>query len=145
MVKEGMALLYTLRAGRKILANCRVDARIDNMQIVAAWGGQGSKSSELNLVLKQLAEVCAERNLLLKMEYIPSADNEADGLSREVSKTDATLAPRVWERIQQLYGGLSGHTIDLMALDSNAMVDRLHEKLPHFTPWSTTDSNGINV
>ena len=32
------------------------------------------------------------------------------------------------------FGGASGHTLDLMALDSNARVGRNGETLPHFTP-----------
>ena len=35
--------------------------------------------------------------------------------------------------VENAFGGSSGHTFDLMALDSNAQVDRRGVPLPHFT------------
>ena len=43
------------------------------------------------------------------------------------------------------FGGSGGHTIDLMALDSNCMKDRHGRPLRHFTPYSTPGSSGVNL
>lgn len=51
----------------------------------------------------------------------------------------------MWVTVQHLFGGQSGHTCDLMALDSNAMRDRQGEPLPHFTPYASPGSSGVNV
>ena len=37
------------------------------------------------------------------------------------------------DSVENAFGGSSGHTFDLMALDSNAQVDRRGVPLPHFT------------
>ena len=44
------------------------------------------------------------------------------------------LHPKLWQRAQQEFGGLKGHTCNLMALDSNTMTDQDGFLLPHFTP-----------
>ena len=44
------------------------------------------------------------------------------------------LHPKLWQRAQQEFGGLKGHTCNLMALDSNTMTDQDGLLLPHFTP-----------
>ena len=59
----------------------------------------------------------------LALQYVPSDKNPADMPSRSLSKSDATLSRRSWLIVDQLFGGMSGHTLDLMALDSNAMED----------------------
>ncbi len=40
--------------------------------------------------------------------------------------------------------GVTGHTCDFMALDSNAMTDAHGNVLPHFTPGPSPQSSGIN-
>ena len=37
------------------------------------------------------------------------------------------------------------HSFDLMALDSNVQLNKLGSPLPHFTPWPTPLSNGVNL
>lgn len=145
LVKEAYALLHCLEAVHENVRDSRVDAKIDNQALIASWAGQGSRSHELNDILKNLFQVCFKGNILLTMTYIPSAENPADKPSRHLSKVDATLSARSWELIQQRFGGREGHTLDLMALDSNAMVDRHGNTVPHFTPYPTPFSSGINI
>lgn len=42
-------------------------------------------------------------------------------------------------------GGTSGHSFDLMALDSYAVIGRSGSLLPHFTPFPSSDSRGVNL
>ena len=55
------------------------------------------------------------------------------------------LSERSWGEIQRFFGGRLGHTFDLMALDSNSMKDRSGNHLPHFTPFPTPKTSGVNV
>ena len=49
-----------------------------------------------------------ERNLHLTISFVASANNPADEFSRNL----------YWNWVQDLFGGPSGHNLDLMSLDS---------------------------
>lgn len=51
----------------------------------------------------------------------------------------------VWQDVQSEFGGPREHSCDLMAFDSNAMSDMAGRALPHFTPWSSPESAGVNM
>jgi len=79
------------------------------------------------------------------MLYVPSLENPADTLSPRLSSLDYMLAPKIWNGVQKEFGGVEGHLCDLMALDSNVMTDKLGQPLPHFTPYPSPDSMGVNL
>lgn len=81
-------------------------------------------------------------NIDLKLIYVPSKDNVADTPSRSLSPQDTTLSLYSWNRIQTKFGP---HTLDLMALDSNAMTDSFGSRLRHFTPFPMPLSSGVNM
>lgn len=83
-----------------------------------------------------------KNNVDLHLVYVPSKDNPADEPSRSLSKTDSTLSPEIWKIIEHKFGP---HSVDLMALDSNAMLTQDGKTLRHFTPFPTPGSSGINV
>ena len=93
----------------------------------------------LQMLLKALL---LAQNISLCLYFVPSPLNQADALSRVLSDKDCMLAPEPWETIVNLFGP---RTIDLMALDSNAQVGRSGSPLPHFTPFPTPGSRGVNV
>ena len=47
--------------------------------------------------------------------------------------------------MEQSFGGTCGHSFDLMALDSNAVIGLDGSPLPHFTPFSSPRSRGVNL
>ena len=47
--------------------------------------------------------------------------------------------------MEQAFGGVTGHTFDLMALDSNAVIGRDGVRLPHFSPTLSPRSQGENL
>ena len=141
-VKEALALVHTLQSGSATVSGCRVDAHIDSLTFIQAWKKGGGKSKSLNDALKQLYRVSLSQNISISMYYVPSAANIADGLSRVLSDKDCMLAPKCWEIIERLFGL---HTVDLMALDCNVQVGRSGLPLPHFTPFATPASSGINA
>lgn len=71
-----------------------------------------------------------------------SSLNEADSLLRVLSDKDCRLVDEPWKTVENLFGP---HTIDLMALDSNAQVGHSGSPLPHFSPFLTPNSIGVNV
>ena len=106
---------------------------------------QGGKGRDLNNAIKALFFTTMDLNILLHMLYVPSQENPADAPSRRLSSLDYTLTSEIWNEVQLRFGGGQGHTCDLMALDSNAMLDRLGRPLPHFTPFPSPGSIGVNL
>ena len=68
----------------------------------------------------------------LHLSSISTHDNPGDLHSRCLSVMDSQLWPPLWEVVEQQFGGLTGHTCDLMALDSNVMKDKFGKCLPYF-------------
>ncbi len=141
-IKEAHALLQTLRSVQDQIINHRVDAYVDNQAVCKAWESKGCKNQPLNDMLKRLYALTVQQNIELRTYYIPSESNPADAPSRQVSLTDTSLTQRSWDRIQWEWGP---HTVDLMALDTNAMTDLQGNPLPHFTQSPTPGSAGVNV
>ena len=86
-----------------------------------------------------------EHNFQLELCYVLSKENQADDPSRRISAVDAMVSAKAWKRVDCAFGVLSGHTFDLMALESNAQQDRNGLALPHFTPCASPQSKGINL
>ena len=144
--KEMLALVNALRAVPNHIVDCRVDVQVDSKVVIDTVEGQGSRTSpELTAATKELFKVLSTRNLQLKLYHVSSSRNEADGPSRCLSPLDSRLSPKAWQRVEDRFGGHFGHTFDLMALDSNAQCDKEGHSLPHFTPFPSPNSSGINV
>ena len=141
-LKEADALLKTLQSVPELLTGHRVDAFVDNMAVLYAWERQKAKDLRLNRIMLQLATECTKLNCDLRLQYIPSAQNPADEPSRRTSASDSTLSQKLWENIEVQYGP---HTLDLMALDSNAQKDNKGSPLPHYTPYPLPGSAGVNA
>lgn len=84
-------------------------------------------------------------NILLHRVYVPTQENPADAPSRRLSPLDCKLAPEIWDKMQKEFSGAEDHSCDLMALDSNTMTSKLRYPLPHFTPYPSPDSMGVNM
>lgn len=126
-----MAINKMLWFCRDQVCNVRVDALVDNQAVIHAWNNRGGRSVALNNALKVLFATTDELNVFLCLFYVWSAENPADGPSRRLSPLDYCLTDRMWQNVQQDFGVSSGHTFDLMALDSNVMKDRFANSLPH--------------
>ena len=136
-------MLYSLLSFRKHLTSSRVDVYTDNRVLKSALENGGCRSSEeVNGVLKDIFRSCRENNFSLHVYYVPSGENPADLPSRSRSDTDYMLSNCAWEQVERFFGP---HTFDLMSLDSNCQRNRVGLRLPHFTPYATPESIGINV
>ena len=127
------------------LRNTRVDALVDNQAVVHAWQRQGGRSVSLDGAIKKIFFTTMKLNISLHLMHISTTKNPADAPSRVVYSLDSTLHPDLWKKVQRTFSGPTGHTCDLMALDSNAMLDLQENRLPHFTLHLTPASSGVNV
>ena len=144
-VREAIALDKVLLAFQDRLVNARVDALVDNLAVVHSWTNQGGSSVPLSRAIKRLFLTTAKLNIVLHLSYVPTGVNPADPSSHRLSSMDGRLTPELWSIVERYFGGPAGHTCDLMALDSNAMIDRNGNALPHFTPGPSPHSSGINL
>lgn len=143
--KEMLALVNTVKALPACIKDCRLDAFVDSKVLIGAWEGQGSRSAQLTKATKELFWVLSDRNLQLCLSYVRSSDNLADDPSRRLSRMDSGLSKKAWSTVQRSFGGRVGHSIDLMALDSNSVTGKDGLPLPHFSPWPTPYSQGVNL
>jgi hypothetical protein len=144
--KEMLALVHALKGVPENITDCRVDAQVDSQVVIDTFEGQGSRTSpELTVATKELFMVLSARNLQLRLSHAPSAQNKADSPSRCLSPVDSMLSLKAWHLVDHHFGGEFGHRFDLMALDSNAQRDRDGHSLPHFTPFPSPNSSGINL
>ena len=127
------------------IRDCRVDVQVDNQAAIHTWMGHGGRSRELTEVARHIFQLVRQRNILLELSYVPSKSNPADSFSRSLWKSDSMLSKHCWEMVEAEFGRLSGHNLDLMALDSNAQCDRQGSPLPQFTPYPTPRSVEVNA
>ncbi|KAK3747892.1 hypothetical protein QZH41_001356 [Actinostola sp. cb2023] len=146
-VKETKALTNAILTFRESLVNARVDAFVDNQCLVQAWRTQAARVGPFSDALKELYSTVADQHIHLAVSYISSGENPADEPSRKLSPADCKLAPHLWSLLQEhpRFGGPSGHSIDLMALDSNTQDGKDGKPLPHFTPYPMPGSSGVDI
>ncbi|KAK3745186.1 hypothetical protein QZH41_008385, partial [Actinostola sp. cb2023] len=142
VIREALALRNALAAMGESLQHSRVDGHVDSLPLVQSWKNQGGKSKDLTAVIRSIYEIALRFNIALSLWYVPSSENLADPPSRVLSANDCMLAATAWNQIEARWGP---HTLDLMALDSNAQRECDGHPLPHYTPWPTESSAGINV
>ena len=144
--KEMLALVHAIRALPEEIRDARVDACVDSKVMIGAWEGQGGKTSlQLIRVTKQLFREVSSRNIQISLQYVESDKNKADAPSRRLSRTDSKLSAEAFVAVDHAFGGVTGHSFDLMALDSNAVMRKDGKPLPHFTPHPSPCSAGVNL
>lgn len=144
--KEMLALVNAMKALPASLRDCGVDVYVDSTVLIGIWEGQGSKKSpQLTKASKDLFFMLSDRNIQLSLFHVRSSDNKTGGPSRRLSKLDSKLSDRAWGMVEQSFGGTRGHSFDLMALDSNAVIGQDGSPLPHFTPFSSPRLQGVNL
>ena len=139
--KEALALANVLESFDPLISNSWVDVSVDSMVLLSAWDRQGSRSRPIFNALKRIFTQVLSSNVFL---YIPSSCNPAYFPSCRLSHMDASLSPVVWAKVQRLFGGNAGHSIDLMALPSNVLCDLSGQLLPFFSPYPTPGCAGVN-
>ena len=139
---ESRALLNALVSFKSQLSNSRVDVHIDNKVLKSALDDDGCRNSAINEVINEIYRFSRDQNFSIQTFYVPSSHNPADKPSRKCSDLDCMLSVGAWLSLERLFGP---HSFDLMSLDSNCQRNAYGNSLPHYTPWATPGSAGINV
>lgn len=143
-VKEMWAVLKGLQSLPESVSGCRIDVQVDSMVVFHAWSGSGPRSRKLTQISQLILQFFVDRNLSLEMSFVPHL-NQVDWFFKRLSRSDAILSPKSWEIVQRRFGGINGHDLDLISLDSNVQRDWRGNPLKHFTPYPTSVSSGVNV
>ncbi|KAK6167186.1 hypothetical protein SNE40_021279 [Patella caerulea] len=137
ILKEAKAVLFSLKSLDTLCSDSRLTVNSDSESFIFAWNKQGSRSAALNSILKDIFDFIRDYRVHLTFQYVQSKLNTADGYSRVFSKEDVMLSEIAWFRVQ--HSRQTPHTVDLMALDSNALV------ACHFTPFVTPKTSGVDM
>ena len=81
-VKEAKALAKTLTVFGKEICNKRVDALVDNQNVVDFWNNMGGRNIALTNEIKGLFELATPLNIALHVSYLPTELNSVDSPSR---------------------------------------------------------------
>ena len=141
---KSRALLNALVSFKGQLSNSRVDVHIDNKVLKFALDDDGCKNSAVNEVVKEIYNCSRDQNFSIQTFYVPSKHNPADEPSRKYYDLDCMLSLQAWLYSERLFGP-HDHSFDLMSLDSNCQEDNNGNPLPHYKPWATPGSAGVNV
>ena len=120
----------------------RVDAYIDNTNLLDFWNNGGGKNISLTNEIKDLFFLSLKLNIDLKMFYIPSKLNDADTPSRFSSDSDCSLSNSAWNLLEDSF---DPDTFDLMAIPSSVRRSKHGGKLNFFSPFPFKESFGVNV
>ena len=137
--KEMLALNRVLQSSPIQLRNCRTDVNVDSQVFLDTWSRKGSRSPQLTAATKKVFHSVSKRNIQLTVHKVPSEGNFANHRSRRLSLLDIMLSLETletWKRIQESFGGDTGHTLGFMALDYNAQPGYDGVPLAHFPPFS---------
>lgn len=118
------SLANVLKTFSESVCNSWVDVFTDSLSLLHAWNKQGSRSPQLASAFKSIFWAIFQSNACLNVIHLPLSLNPADIPSRHLTLHDSKLAPNLWFLLQDLFGGESGHMVDLMALPSNVQCDR---------------------
>ena len=130
-VKEANDLYQTLSIFRNELANGRVDAYVDNSNLIDFWNNEVGRNIILTNEIKDFFLLSMELNIALNMHYVPSKLNMADPPSRFYSDLDCAFSTPAWNLVDKAFGP---HSFDLMALLSNVKKSRNGCNLKFYSP-----------
>lgn len=120
--KEILAVMFGVQAFRSQLQHKVVHLRTDSMVVMRAVNKMGSNTQRIAKLMDELFVLLQMINLQLRATYIPSAQNPADGLSRQKpANSDWQLNPRIFQQCCEIWGR---PTIDLFASHENKLLPR---------------------
>ena len=146
-VKEAVALEGSLQLfcqnnseeikGRTVVVN------VDNKTLYHIYENGGSTGQvHITSVCKKLFWLQTNNQFKLKLQWIPSGENEADGITRESVDDDIRLHRKVFNTLWKEWGGIFR---DLMASSGNVQFNQMGEKLPFFSRYHDKGTLGVDV
>ena len=124
------------------MSNSRVVVYIDNEVLKSALDDDGCRNFANKEVVKEIHRYSRDQSFSIQALYEPSSHNPAEEPSWKCSDLDCMPSVGAWLSLERLFGP---HSFDSMSLDSNCQKDVYGNPLPHYTPWATPGSAGINI
>ena len=103
-MKEANARYQTLLIFRSELANGRVDAYVDNSNLIDFWSNEGGRNIALTNEIKDLFLLSMELNIVQNMHYVPSKLNMAGPPCRFYSDLHCALSTPTWKLVDKAFG-----------------------------------------
>ena len=146
-VKEGEALRQTLHMmvtdlpqdikGKTLIC------KVDNQSLIAVMERKGStRALALNAIGKHIYWLQQLGEFSLRLEYVKSEDNAADGLTRQPPGLEANLSHSYFMKI---WAKLGPFDWDLMATSANVNTTPLGCPLPFYSRYFDAQSKGVNL
>lgn len=128
------------------VSDCRIDAQVDSSLAFRAWSRRGLRSGKLTQISRLTFQFLVNRNLSLTIHVFCSFTLESCRLVlKETVSFRCYAFFEIMGVVQRYFGGMNGHTLDLMSLDWNVQRNAQGNPFRHFTPCPTFESAGVNV
>lgn len=135
-IKEAYAVVQTFLLLSGELKDLRVDFWVDNSIVVNSFKKGGGRVPKINELFRQMALVANESNILLKLYWISTKENLADGGSREGVMNDCRLQQHRREELKEEFPSLE---VDGMASDANSLFSVFYSR------YMCPGSAGVNL
>jgi hypothetical protein len=146
-VKEAVALEHSLtlfceKSSEQVKGKVVV-VKVDNKVLfhIHEKGGS-SKQQIITEICKKLFWMQVQGEFRLQLQWVPSRENEADGITRESVDDDIRLHAKVFQEILSRWGGVFR---DLMASSGNVQRNKEGESLPFYSKYEDISSLGTDV
>ncbi|GLI70014.1 hypothetical protein VaNZ11_014748 [Volvox africanus] len=134
--KELRAVRHALESFLPYVTQRVVLIREDNTCTQAVLGRLSSRSLCLHEEMRCLSSFLQEHSIILQVERVASAENEADAASRWIDRDDYRLHPHLFQLIENRFGP---HDVDLFASHINTQLPCFFSR--HHCPGSS----GVNA
>jgi hypothetical protein len=146
-VKEGEALLRTIdmlvASHSDLLKGKVLNCKVDNQSLKLVYDRNGtSKNKELNDIGKKLFWIQRAGGFYIRLEYVNSALNRADHLTRSSPLLETKLDRKVFLQIWKAFGPFEW---DLMASHANVQCSSTGEKLLFFSRFYEKEAQGVDI
>jgi len=118
-----LGVIRCLRAMMHVCEGKLVVFQIDSQNLLGIVN-RGSPQLHLNVLARELFWLCVERDISLKIEWVPREENAlADELSKLLIPDDWGLSRAAFGQLEERWGS---HTVDLFASGANNQCSRFY-------------------
>ena len=105
---------------------------VDNSVAFSYLTKSGGRLPHLNLVIRPFITWCLENQISLQVQWVPSEEMLADGLSRwSVDKGDYTLDREVFWGLQEQFRPWLQPVVEMFASPGNLQISQFFSRWPH--------------
>jgi hypothetical protein len=132
-VKELRAAISTVMSLSK--KGEKVHLRVDNSVVFSYLHKGGGRIPSLNALVRPFLRWCMEKDVVLQLTQVKSADCLADGPSRWVDPGDYTIHPPLLKLLLKKFHRFILPEVDCFASPGNAQFPKFISRWPHWEAW----------